>query len=362
MKEYDYIIIGGGCAGLSLAYELDLHKKLKNKKLVIIDPRTNYKRDKTWSYWKVINHNFEDCVKKSWDRFYVTESFGKTNESDCSSHPYQSIDSEKFYQKILKRLKKNKNIFFKKKLNKTYFKDSIVFNSVPTIKKFNGDRKNYWQHFYGIEIEFKTKKDPKLFDKFDLMNFACDQRNAVHFNYILPFKNNRMLIETTWFSKYDKKLFDYPKQIEQCLWDYMRLKKSDYKIKYTEKGAIPLFPVHQQNKKNFINIGTAGGMTRVSTGYTFLNIQEHSKYIRMNIDNINEVNRFQIKKKYYFFDKIFMKVLDRYPEIMPKLFYNLFGTFNNSIIKFLSNKSNFIDDIIVIFKMPKWIFIKSFFN
>ena len=30
MKEYDYIIIGGGCAGLSLAYELDLHKKLKN--------------------------------------------------------------------------------------------------------------------------------------------------------------------------------------------------------------------------------------------------------------------------------------------------------------------------------------------
>jgi len=171
-----------------------------------------------------------------------------------------------------------------------------------------------------------------------------------------------MLIETTWFSKYDKKLFDYPKQIEQCLWDYMRLKKSDYKIKYTEKGAIPLFPVHQQNKKNFINIGTAGGMTRVSTGYTFLNIQEHSKYIRMNIDNINEVNRFQIKKKYYFFDKIFMKVLDRYPEIMPKLFYNLFGIFNHSIIKFLSNKSNFIDDIIVIFKMPKWIFIKSFFN
>ena len=114
MKEYDYIIIGGGCAGLSLAYELDLHKKLKNKKLVIIDPRTNYKRDKTWSYWKVINHNFEDCVKKSWDRFYVTESFGKTNESDCSSHPYQSIDSEKFYQKILKRLKKIKISFSKK--------------------------------------------------------------------------------------------------------------------------------------------------------------------------------------------------------------------------------------------------------
>ena len=31
MKEFDYVIIGGGCAGLSLAYELDLHQKLDNK-------------------------------------------------------------------------------------------------------------------------------------------------------------------------------------------------------------------------------------------------------------------------------------------------------------------------------------------
>ena len=35
MKEFDYIIIGGGCAGLSLAYELDDHKKLENKTLAI---------------------------------------------------------------------------------------------------------------------------------------------------------------------------------------------------------------------------------------------------------------------------------------------------------------------------------------
>ena len=33
MKDFDYIIIGGGCAGLSLAYELEINDKLKNKKL-----------------------------------------------------------------------------------------------------------------------------------------------------------------------------------------------------------------------------------------------------------------------------------------------------------------------------------------
>ena len=36
MKEFDYVIIGGGCAGLSLAYELETHKKLEDKTLAII--------------------------------------------------------------------------------------------------------------------------------------------------------------------------------------------------------------------------------------------------------------------------------------------------------------------------------------
>ena len=31
MKEFDYIIVGGGCAGLSLAYELEIDEKLRNK-------------------------------------------------------------------------------------------------------------------------------------------------------------------------------------------------------------------------------------------------------------------------------------------------------------------------------------------
>ena len=34
---------------------------------------------------------------------------------------------------------------------------------------------------------------------------------------------------------------------------------------------------------------SAGGMTRLSTGYTFLNIQEHSKYIVENIDQIKKI-------------------------------------------------------------------------
>ena len=47
MREFDYIIVGGGCASLSLAYELEIYDKLQDKTLAIIEPRSNYKRDKT---------------------------------------------------------------------------------------------------------------------------------------------------------------------------------------------------------------------------------------------------------------------------------------------------------------------------
>ena len=74
MKEFDYTIIGGGCAGLSLAYELEINNKLSDKTLAIIEPRAEYQRDKTWSFWKTFSHNFEDCVIKSWDSFSINIS------------------------------------------------------------------------------------------------------------------------------------------------------------------------------------------------------------------------------------------------------------------------------------------------
>ena len=111
MKEFDYIIIGGGCSGLSLAYELNLNNKLKNKSLAIIEPRTEYKRDKTWSFWKVTDHNFDDCIIKSWNYFSINTP-SKSNELKTKKFPYQSIDSGLFYKKINNELTKNNNIKF----------------------------------------------------------------------------------------------------------------------------------------------------------------------------------------------------------------------------------------------------------
>ena len=355
MKEFDYIIIGGGCAGLSLAYELEIKGKLNDKTLAIIEPRKEYKRDKTWSFWKVVGHNFEDCVIKSWNNFTVNSS-ESSHEIINKNFPYQSIDSGKFYEKINSKLSLNSNINFFKNLNEINSENSIIFNSV-----FKGklDKSELWQHFQGVEIE--TSKN--IFDDeiLNLMDFNCDQKNDVHFFYTLPFKKNRALIETTWLSNLeDQSLMDYDFQLENYIKNNLGIK--NYKINFTEKGAIPLFYPSFKNDNRNINIGSAGGMTRLSTGYTFLNIQEHSKYIVKNINKIEKIKTFNLGKKYQFLDKVFLRVLERYPEKMPKIFFDMFKTSSNTVIKFLSNKSNIFEDLNIISKMPKIIFIKALFN
>ncbi len=355
MKEFDYLIIGGGCAGLSLAYELEINGELKNKTLAIIEPRKEYKRDKTWSFWKVFDHNFEDCVIKNWNNFTINSS-ENFQELTNKKFPYQSIDSKKFYEKINSKLSSNPNVNFFKNLNEINSKNSIIFNSVIEGKL---DKSELWQHFQGVEIE--TTKD--IFDEeiLNLMDFNCDQKKDVHFFYTLPFSKNRALIETTWLSNLENQsLMDYDLQLENYIKNNLGIK--NYKINFTEKGAIPLFyPAFRNNGKN-INIGSAGGMTRLSTGYTFLNIQEHSKYIARNINKIEKIKTFNFGKKYQFLDKIFLKVLKKHPEKMPKIFFDMFKTSSNTIIKFLSNKSSIIEDIIIISKMPKLIFIRALFD
>ena len=355
MKEFDYIIIGGGCAGLSLAYELEINDRLKEKTLAIIETRQEYKRDKTWSFWKVFNHNFDDCVIKSWNNFTIN-SPDSSHELTNKKFPYQSIDSGKFYKKINSKLSTNSNISFFKNLSEINSENSIIFNSVHEKEL---DKSKLWQHFQGIEIE--TPKN--IFDEeiINLMDFNCDQRNDVHFFYTLPFSKNKALIETTWLSDLeDQSLMDYDLQLENYIKNNLGIK--NFKINFTEKGAIPLFYPSFKNENKMINIGSVGGMTRLSTGYTFLNIQEHSKYIVNNIDNIDRAKIFNIGKKYQFLDKVFLRVLEKHPEKMPKIFFNMFNTSSNTIIKFLSNKSNIIEDINIISKMPKLIFLKALFN
>ena len=79
------------------------------------------------------------------------------------------------------------------------------------------------------------------------------------------------------------------------------------------------------------------------------------------IENIYHTKKFEISKKYQFLDEIFLRVLEKHPKRMSEIFFKMFQSSPKTIIKFLSNKSNFLEDLTIILKMPKWIFIKALF-
>ena len=120
MKEFDYIIIGGGCAGLSLAYELDINQKLKDKTLAIIEPRDEYKKDKTWSFWRVTPHNFEEIKSTLMlaEKFYEN-SFQSIKEIPISFR-FSILVARRVYRKIGYKILKQKNLENYRKSGKIY--------------------------------------------------------------------------------------------------------------------------------------------------------------------------------------------------------------------------------------------------
>ncbi|MFY7791505.1 MAG: lycopene cyclase family protein [Candidatus Fonsibacter ubiquis] len=375
MKKFDYIIVGAGCSGLSLAYEMNVKNLFNDKTCAIIDKRKEFNRDKIWSYWNIYEHSFYDCLINKWDKFCVKKN---QNEIilDCENFQYQSIDSQKFYKKILDNLNSNKNIklILNKSVDKIYenkdeaivqcsdeiFRTDIIFNS--SLDNKTTKESELFQHFYGCEVVFD--ENVNLPEYPIIMDFNCNQDSWVHFFYTLPMGKNKIFIENTWISNEKSFAFErYIAEINYYIQNNLNYKKK-YKTNYSEIGSIPMFHFKNNMKyKKLINIGTAGNLTRKSTGYTFLNIQKSVKQIVINISKKQNIKESSVSLKYNYLDNIFIKVLLEKKGSMYEVFFDLFKkNKTKDIVKFLSNTSNWFEDLRIILSMPKLIFIKKLLN
>lgn len=375
MKKFDYIIVGAGCSGLSLAYEMNVKNLFNDKTCAIIDKRKEFNRDKIWSYWNIYEHSFYDCLINKWDKFCVKKN---QNEIilDCENFQYQSIDSQKFYKKILDNLNSNKNIklILNKSVDKIYenkdeaivqcsdeiFRTDIIFNS--SLDNKTTKESELFQHFYGCEVVFD--ENVNLPEYPIIMDFNCNQDSWVHFFYTLPMGKNKIFIENTWISNEKSFAFErYIAEINYYIQNNLNYKKK-YKTNYSEIGSIPMFHFKNNMKyKKLINIGTAGNLTRKSTGYTFLNIQKSVKQIVINISKKKNIKESSVSLKYNYLDNIFIKVLLEKKGSMYEVFFDLFKkNKTKNIVKFLSNTSNWFEDLRIILSMPKLIFIKKLLN
>jgi lycopene beta-cyclase len=140
------------------------------------------------------------------------------------------------------------------------------------------------------------------------------------------------------------------------------LRISNYELVEKEQGCIPMtsFPFWKQNTKNIIHIGSAGGWTKASTGYTFKKTTKKSEELIEFLSSESDFRKFHKKDKFWFYDLLFLDVLSRRNDLGSTVFSALFKKGNPTLIfKFLDEETSIWEDLQVIWKCPKGLFIRA---
>jgi lycopene beta-cyclase len=109
------------------------------------------------------------------------------------------------------------------------------------------------------------------------------------------------------------------------------------------------------------NIGTRGGRTKASTGYTFSFIQKHSENIvqalitQKKLIDINDAS-----KRFKFYDRVLLQALINGKPGGKEIFSRLFEQNKaDSIFKFLDNESSIAEELAIIKTLQTVPFLKA---
>ena len=376
MEQYDYIILGAGASGLMLAFRMSQDSFFDEKSILIIDQVKDKGNDRTWCYWEDGAGEWDDLLTKTWPKvFFGSESFSKT--ITITPFSYKMIRSEKFYNNLWRSINLKPNISFiedravswtetEKGVTVSTIKSAYfglkLFNSIPN-KEVYETQQQYpvlQQHFMGWFVKTKT-------DCFDdsvasFMDFNIPQNGNTRFMYVLPIDKNMALFEYTLFSKELLKHSDY----EDAIKDYLNQKKiTDFEILEKETGSIPMtsFKFEELNSKNILNIGTAGGWTKASTGYTFNNTSKKTKDLVVFLKTENDLTQFSKRTKFWFYDLLFLDVLATNNGKGSTVFSDMFKRVNaKTILKFLDEESTFLQDLKIMSSVSPKLFLSAIFK
>ena len=371
-SDYDIIIVGGGCAGLSLAMRL---AKLGEDcpRVALLERRDSYVHDRTWSYWASDSAQLKPLAKAEWKKVIVGDAHQRVTV-DCSRMPYQAIQSGDFYQSALAEISKNPRIHLRLgesvgtiiKKNKKWevitkkgmIRAPQVIDTRPP-RHEGGERPILWQSFSGVEVECEQE----VFDEHvaTLMDFVKGVSDEISFLYLLPYDRKSALIEATVFGKQAMTQGELAEMLDGLV------KKSvgsvAYKIKYREHFIIPMGLPEQPKgiDESYVTVGLESGGARASTGYVFQRIQRWAEVAASQIKEGKAVgghssDSWVIRKM----DKIFLRVLERYPERGAEIFVRLFSMRDpRSVIRFMNDEPTFMDIVRIMCVLPSGIFIKE---
>jgi lycopene beta-cyclase len=376
MQQFDYIIAGAGASGLSLAWKM-LHSPLSEKKVLVLDQSLTPANDKTWCFWDSAPPPFEDLVYQQWTKAEVS-IFRSRSIEHLNDYTYYCLRSSDFRNHILNSLKEHPNFELLETPVKQLsfngnnpsvdteantFKADYIFQSCfsPWYKANDHPRHPLLQHFLGWDIS--TSKPVFDDNVFTLMDFDQTFGEGIAFIYLLPWSKTSALIEYTIFSDtlLDKK--QYEEKVSLYLSNRFNLKPIDYSIERKEFGKIPMEdrPHKPWYKPGILNLGTIGGVTKPSTGYTFKRIQKQTDAI---VNDLLTGSGLQpqppSKKRFKAYDLWLLQIIDQHPKDAFRIFNHLLK--NNAlddVFRFLEEESSISDDLKIMSSVPYAPFLRA---
>jgi lycopene beta-cyclase len=370
VQEFDDIILGAGASGLSLAYHMA--QAGHRRRTLIVERAPKLENDRTWSFWEATPGPFEPVVSQRWDHIWV-HGDGLSKRFQISPYVYKMIRGLDFYEFMFDWIKQQPNITLvygelehledhangvRVRVNGETYSGNWAFNSVRDSNLPRGH--NFLlQHFKGWIIETPRPVFDPLAATF--MDFRVRQFNDTRFVYVLPQSPTRAMVEYTGFSAAMLPESEYDAALETYIREILNL--DSYRILETEFNVIPMTdaPFQLHPSAHVTNIGTAGGRTKASTGYTFRRIQQQSAQIAASLlEHGHPRSPRPSFDRYGWMDSVFLNVLahDRQPG--AELFTNFFK--RNPVLRvldFLNESSSLPADLALMTTMNMPVFVRS---
>ncbi|OHT46593.1 lycopene cyclase family protein [Flavobacterium tructae] len=378
IKHFDYIFTGTGLAALMTVYKMVLSGNFAHKSVLLLDQDVKKTNDRTWCFWEKEDSVWSPIVLKKWDSaLFANENFKR----DLNLIPYQyhQIRGLDFYDFVFEELSKHPNItFLNEKVTNINELETHVFvgseenrytcnyllNSIYTSSTALSQMKYpvLQQHFVGWYV--KTEKEVFNPEQATFMDFSVVQKGNTRFMYVLPVSKTEALVEYTLFSEKLLSTAEYENEIQIYL---EKRGIEQYEIVEKEQGSIPMtcYPFWKKNTKRVLNIGTAGGWTKASTGYTFKSADKKSTDLVEFLYSSSSIKMtsFHKRSRFWFYDLLLLDILYRHNELGSGIFSSLFKKGDPQLIfKFLDEETSLIEDVKVILKCPKVPFIKALFR